>query len=89
MVAAVRHATDCDMPLPGGLHTMLTLGQAAREPQKTPDVSSRQQANELIGLIRKLRWMGLEEEAERVQTELVHCGARPADSVLAVARETD
>jgi hypothetical protein len=64
MVAAVRHATDCDM----------------RE---------RQQANELIGLIRKLRWMGLEEEAERVQTELVHCGARPADSVLAVARETD
>ena len=61
--------------------------ERSRERQKP--VLARQQVNELIGLIRKLRWMGLEEEAERVQTELVHCGARPADSVLAVARETD
>jgi hypothetical protein len=52
-------------------------------------VSAWQQANELIGLIRKLRWMGLEEEAERVQTELAQYGAQPADSVLAASRETD
>jgi hypothetical protein len=39
--------------------------ERSRERQKP--VSARQQANELIGLIRKLRWMGLEEEAERVQ----------------------
>ena len=61
-----------------------------RKQQKPSDVSAEQRtSNELVKLIRKLRWMGLEEEAERVQTELVHCGARPADSVLAVARETD
>jgi hypothetical protein len=59
------------------------------EQQKPPDGSARQQANELIRLIRKLRWMGMEEEAERVQTELTQCGVRPADSVLAAPRETD
>jgi hypothetical protein len=61
--------------------------ERSRERQKP--VSARQQANELIGLIRKLRWMGLEQEAERVQTELARCGAQPADSVLAASRETD
>jgi len=61
--------------------------ERSRERQKP--VSARQQANELIGLIRKLRWTGLEEEAERVQTELARCGAQPADSVLAESRETD
>ena len=39
--------------------------------------------------IQKLRWMGMEEEAERVQTELTQCGVRPADSVLAAPHETD
>jgi hypothetical protein len=49
-------------------------------------MSARQQANELVELIRKLRWMGLEEEAERVEMELARCGL--ADSVLAALRET-
>lgn len=58
--------------------------------QKPPEVSAEQRtSNELIKLIRKLRWMGMEEEAERVQTELAHSGVRPADSVLAASRETD
>jgi hypothetical protein len=61
--------------------------ERSRERQKP--VSARQQASEFIGLIRKLRWMGLEEEAERVQTELARSGAQPADSVLAASRETD
>jgi hypothetical protein len=60
-----------------------------REQRKPPDWSARQQANELIRLIRKLRWMGMEEEAERAQTELAECGFRPADSVLAAPRDTD
>ena len=45
--------------------------------------------NELVRLIRKLRWMGMEEEADRVQTELTQCGVRRADSVLATPHETD
>jgi hypothetical protein len=59
------------------------------EQQKPPDLSARQHANKLIRLIRKLRWMGMEEEAERVQTELAECGAQPTDSVLVASPETD
>ena len=40
-------------------------------------------------LIRKLRWMGMEEEAQRVRMELAQRGVPPADSVVAAARETD
>ena len=59
------------------------------EQQNSPDVTAQQQANKLIRLIRKLRWMGMEEEAASVQTELAQCGAEPTDSVLTVSRETD
>ena len=63
--------------------------QMPLEQQKPTDRSARQQANELISLIRKLRWMGMEEEAQRVQTELAQRAVQPADSVLAAPRETD
>jgi hypothetical protein len=46
-------------------------------------------ANQMIRLIRKLRWMGLKGEAERVQLRLETGGLRPADSVLAAPRNTD
>ena len=59
------------------------------EQQNPLDASAQQRANRLIRLIRKLRWMGLEEEAARVQTELAQCGAEPTDSVLTASRETD
>jgi hypothetical protein len=45
-------------------------------------------ANDLVKRIRKLRWMGLEEEAERLQQELTRRCA-DADSVIATPRETD
>jgi len=60
-----------------------------RDQQKPPDVLSRQQANELVKLIRKLRWMGMQEEAERVQMRLAQCPVPPADSVLATPHDTD
>jgi hypothetical protein len=59
-----------------------------QEHLRAPDLSAQQQANELIRLIRKLRWMGMEEEAERVHAELAQCGAQPADSVVAAPRPT-
>jgi len=59
------------------------------EQLKPPDGSARQRANELIRLIRKLRWMGMEEEAKKAQAELAGCGVRATDSVLATSRETD
>jgi hypothetical protein len=66
-----------------------TSMETSREQQKPPDVSAQHQANELIRLIRKLRWMGMEEEAERVRAELAQCDAPPADSVVAAPHDTD
>ena len=54
---------------------------------KPLDISPRQQANELIKLIRKLRWMGMEEEAERAETALG--GISPAYNVLSTSPDTD
>jgi hypothetical protein len=57
--------------------------------RKPPYRSAEQQAsNKLIELIRKLRWMGLEEEAARVEAELSQRRVA-TDTVVAVPRETD
>jgi hypothetical protein len=59
-----------------------------RDRQKRPDVLAEQRRlSELVHLIRKLRWMGLEGEARRVEMTLPH--ATHADSVLAAPHETD
>jgi hypothetical protein len=52
-------------------------------------LAERQASNELVKQIRKLRWMGLEEEAQRVEDELILRRVAAADSVIAVPRETD
>jgi hypothetical protein len=57
--------------------------------QLPDDVAEQRASNELIKLIRKLRWIGMEEEAERVQKDLTTCRVRPTDSVVAASRETD
>jgi hypothetical protein len=55
-----------------------------------PDGSGEQRtSNDLVKLIRKLRWMGLEREAERVENQLTLCKVPAADSVIAASRETD
>jgi hypothetical protein len=54
------------------------------------DTSARQRAsNELVKLIRKLRWLGMEEEAQGLQNELGRRRATLVDSVLATGAETD
>ena len=58
--------------------------------QQPSDTSARQRAsNELVKLIRKLRWLGMEEEARGLQKELERRRATAADSVLATVAETD
>ncbi len=42
---------------------------------------------EILHLIRKLRWIGMEEEAEQLQMKIQQ--ATPAGGVITVARETD
>jgi hypothetical protein len=46
-------------------------------------------ADEMIKSIIKLRWMGLEEEADRIQRQVSSLSFRAAGSVLAAPRETD
>ena len=53
----------------------------AAQDQERPSV-------EVLHLIRKLRWIGMEEEAERVQTQL-HEKTTQVGGVITAAHETD
>jgi hypothetical protein len=44
-------------------------------------------SNEIVKLIRKLRWVGLEEKAEQLEKELERRAA--ADTVVSIQNETD
>jgi hypothetical protein len=48
-----------------------------------------QDAGELVKLIRKLRWIGMDDEAERLQKKLALHRAEVDDTVLARSGETD
>lgn len=55
---------------------------------QVPDVALEQRkSDELIKRVQKLRWIGREEEANRMQRLLSE--VPPAGSVLAAPRETD
>ena len=56
-----------------------------REQQKPDQPAS----NKLIQLIRKLRWLGLEEEAQKLENKLTLRNVPASDSVVAGSRETD
>ena len=44
---------------------------------------------ELVKRIRKLRWIGMDEEADQLQLRLKSCGIAPGESVVASPRDTD
>lgn len=46
-------------------------------------------SNETIKLIRKLRWIGMEEEAKKLEHELAEREGTTADCVVASPRDTD
>jgi hypothetical protein len=58
------------------------------QPKQSEPVETESKANDLVKRIRKLRWMGMEDEAERLQQELTRRCA-DADTVVATPRETD
>jgi hypothetical protein len=58
------------------------------QPKQLDAAEGESRANDLVKRIRKLRWMGMEEEAERLQRELTRRCA-DSDSVIATPRETD
>ena len=72
----------------------ITLDQSRAQqsaPQNLSDAAAVQRgSNELVKLIRKLRWIGMEEEAERLQAELTERHARlPTASSPCRARPID
>ena len=64
-----------------------------QSPVKVPqslDVSAEQRTpNELIHLIRKLRWMGMEDEAKIMEAQVAACRNPPEDNVVGGPRDTD
>jgi len=64
------------------------MPMTVEERKRYDTVKDEAGANDLVKRIRKLRWMGMEEEAERLQAELTRRCAS-ADSVIATPRETD
>jgi hypothetical protein len=55
---------------------------------KPSDVQEEQQTSaEIVRLIRKLRWLGMDEEAKRLQIKLRR--ERSVGSVLAAPRDSD
>lgn len=59
--------------------------------QQTPPTApeSPDASNEIVKLIRKLRWVGMEEEADKLLKALPRPHGAAADSVLATPRDTD
>jgi hypothetical protein len=51
--------------------------------------SEQRASDELVKLIQKLRWVGLESEAENMERQLTARAVPAADSVIAIPRETD
>jgi hypothetical protein len=69
--------------------TLMTTVEQSRRQHEVSDAGAAQSgSNELVKLIRKLRWIGMDDEAERLQVELTRRHAA-ADSVVAMSRETD
>jgi hypothetical protein len=60
-----------------------------REQPNTPDVTQQRTSNEVVKLIRKLRWMGMDEEAKNLENQLARDGVPAADCVVGVSRDTD
>ena len=53
------------------------------------DSAQRSASNECVRLIRKLRWIGMDDEAERVLAQLSGWPFRPTETVIAGPWATD
>jgi ABC-type sulfate transport system permease component len=58
--------------------------------EASPEVCPEQMAAaDLIKLIRKLRWIGMEEEADQLQLKLEACGIALATMIVGYPYDTD
>ena len=66
---------------------MAMLQSRPLQQQTSPDTTGT--SNDMVKLIRKLRWIGMDDEAQKLQTELTQRETAAEDSVVATPRETD
>lgn len=57
--------------------------------RRSDDSAQRSASNECVRLIRKLRWIGMDDEAERVLAQLSGWPFRPTETVIAGPWATD
>jgi hypothetical protein len=57
--------------------------------RRLDDSAQRSASNECVRLIRKLRWIGMDDEAERVLAQLSGWPFRPTETVIAGPWATD
>jgi hypothetical protein len=67
----------------------LPMANLAEVPEASGIGLHQRSADELVHLIRKLRWMGMADEADVMQTQLAAFRVSPGDSVIGDPRDTD
>ena len=55
----------------------------------TPNLDHNRSNGSITHLIHKLRWMGLEEEARKMEAQLVSCGMACNQTVVVTPPDTD
>lgn len=60
--------------------------QTSKKQERIPE---QRTSNELVRLIRKLRWAGMDQEAEALAEELIRRRSSDMAAVIAQSRETD
>jgi hypothetical protein len=65
------------------------IGELLEEGAPMERSNEQRASDEMVKLIRKLRWVGLESEAKSIERELTARAMPAGDSVIATPRETD
>ena len=89
--------TSFKVPSLDGAKTTVTGGRLNMEMSHTTEIfnrrfddsAQRSASNECVRLIRKLRWIGMDDEAERVLAQLSGWPFRPTETVIAGPWATD
>jgi len=58
-------------------------------PQSLDVNAERRESDEFVHLIRKLRWIGMEDEAKIMEAKVAACRNSPGDNVIGGPRDTD
>jgi hypothetical protein len=78
--------------MPGGginAHSKWETSMDFDEEVRPFDLAEQQASNRLVQLIRKLRWINMDDEAEQISAQLTRCRFSPTETVIAGPWATD